>query len=80
MPHEAPLVTMVAAAVAAAWLLGVLTRKAGLSPMVGYLLAGVLIGPRTPAFVGDVKCQRKTDLRPAVRARDREEVVVRMGG
>jgi len=54
VPHETPLVTTLAAAFASAWLLGVLARKAGLSPIVGYLLAGVLIGPYTPGFVGEV--------------------------
>ena len=55
MPHDAPLVTTIAAAFAAAWLLGTLASRLGLSPIVGYLLAGVLIGPSTPGFVGDVK-------------------------
>ena len=54
MPHEIPLVTTIAAALASAWVLGVVARKAGLSPIVGYLLAGVAIGPHTPGFVGDV--------------------------
>jgi CPA2 family monovalent cation:H+ antiporter-2 len=54
MPHEIPLVTTVAAALASAWALGVLARRLGLSPIVGYLLAGVAIGPHTPGFVGDV--------------------------
>src|SRR5512139_1988027 len=54
MPHELPLVTTVAAALASAWVLGVLAQRIGLSPIVGYLLAGVLIGPHTPGFVGDV--------------------------
>jgi CPA2 family monovalent cation:H+ antiporter-2 len=55
MPHDAPLVTTIAAAFAAAWLLGTLATRLGLSPIVGYLLAGVLIGPSTPGFVGDLK-------------------------
>ncbi|HSD28120.1 MAG TPA: cation:proton antiporter [Vicinamibacteria bacterium] len=54
MPHEIPLVTTIAAALAAGWVLGVLAQRIGLSPIVGYLLAGVLIGPHTPGFVGDV--------------------------
>ena len=54
MPHEIPLVTTIAAALASAWVLGVLARRIGLSPIVGYLLAGVAIGPHTPGFVGDV--------------------------
>jgi CPA2 family monovalent cation:H+ antiporter-2 len=54
MPHDLPLVTTIAAALASAWVLGVLARRIGLSPIVGYLLAGVVIGPHTPGFVGDV--------------------------
>src|SRR5262245_53343056 len=54
MPHEAPLITTIAGAFAAAWLLGVVAQRVGLSPIVGYLLAGVVIGPYTPGFVGDV--------------------------
>jgi CPA2 family monovalent cation:H+ antiporter-2 len=55
MPHDAPLVTTIAAAFVSALLLGVLAKRVGLSPIVGYLLAGVVIGPYTPGFVGDVK-------------------------
>ncbi|HWO12683.1 MAG TPA: cation:proton antiporter, partial [Polyangiaceae bacterium] len=36
-----------------ALILGLLTQKLRLSPIVGYLLAGVLIGPFTPGFVAD---------------------------
>jgi CPA2 family monovalent cation:H+ antiporter-2 len=52
--HDLPLITTIAAAFTASWLLGLLTQRLGLSPIVGYLLAGVLIGPYTPGFVGDV--------------------------
>ncbi len=48
------LVSTIAAAFTGAWLLGLATQKLRLSPIVGYLLAGVLIGPYTPGFVGDV--------------------------
>jgi len=54
VPHDTPLITTMAAAFATAWVLGVLAQKLRLSPIVGYLLAGVLIGPHTPGFVGDV--------------------------
>ena len=37
----------------AALVLGYLTQRLGLSPIVGYLLAGVLVGPHTPGFVAD---------------------------
>ncbi len=52
--HDAPLISTIAVAFTAAWLLGLLTQRLGLSPIVGYLTAGVLIGPHTPGFVGDV--------------------------
>jgi CPA2 family monovalent cation:H+ antiporter-2 len=51
---ELPLISTIAAAFAAAWVLGLITQKLRLSPIVGYLLAGVAIGPHTPGFTGDV--------------------------
>jgi CPA2 family monovalent cation:H+ antiporter-2 len=39
---------------AAALVFGYLTQRLGLSPIVGYLLAGTLVGPHTPGFVADV--------------------------
>lgn len=38
-----------------ALVLGVLTQRLRLSPIVGYLLAGIVVGPHTPGFVGDPK-------------------------
>ena len=52
--HDLPLITTLAAGFAAAWVLGLLTQWLRLSPIVGYLLAGVAIGPYTPGFQGDV--------------------------
>src|SRR3954468_10059195 len=52
--HDLPLITLIAAAFTAAWILGLLTQWLRLSPIVGYLLAGMAIGPYTPGFVGDV--------------------------
>lgn len=49
-----PLLTTVAAGFAAAWIFGLITQKLRLSPIVGYILAGVAIGPHTPGFKGDV--------------------------
>lgn len=40
-------------ALVAALVLGTVARLCGLSPLLGYLLAGTLIGPHTPGFVGD---------------------------
>ena len=49
-----PLLTTIAAGFVGAWVLGIITQSIGLSPIVGYLLAGIVIGPHTPGFVGDV--------------------------
>lgn len=57
--HEYTLITNLAAAFTAAWVLGLVTQKLRLSPIVGYLLAGVLIGPYTPGFVGNVDLARQ---------------------
>ncbi len=51
--HELPLITLMAASFTAAWVFGLITQRFKLSPIVGYLLAGVAIGPYTPGFVGD---------------------------
>ncbi len=37
----------------AALVFGYLTHRLGLSPIVGYLLAGIVVGPHTPGFVAD---------------------------
>src|SRR5687767_11799873 len=53
MMHDLPLITTIAAAFTVAWVLGIFTQWLRLSPIVGYLLAGIVIGPHTPGFVGD---------------------------
>src|SRR5215468_1320410 len=50
---ESALVLTLTASLAAAWALGFITQKLGLSPIVGYLLAGLIVGPYTPGFVAD---------------------------
>jgi CPA2 family monovalent cation:H+ antiporter-2 len=52
--HDLSLISTIAAGFTAAWLLGLFTQWLRLSPIVGYILAGVIIGPHTPGFVGDV--------------------------
>ena len=51
--HDLSLITTLAMALTAAVILGTITNKLGLSPIVGYLFAGILIGPATPGFQGD---------------------------
>ena len=48
------LISTLAAAFGLALVLGLLAQWARLPALVGYLMAGVLIGPHTPGFVGDV--------------------------
>jgi CPA2 family monovalent cation:H+ antiporter-2 len=55
MPHELPLLINIAAALVAAFIGGLLARRLGLPTIVGYLAAGMAIGPFTPGFVGDVE-------------------------
>ena len=61
--HELPLIPTIAAGFFLAWLLGVAAHRIGLSPIVGYLCAGVLLGPHTPGFHGDIAlAQQLADL------------------
>lgn len=52
--QELSLLTNITVALIAAFMGGVLARRIGLPTIVGYLLAGIAIGPFTPGFVGDV--------------------------
>lgn len=52
--HDTPLITMIVAALALAFVLGAVAQKLKISPLVGYLLAGVMIGPGTPGYVADM--------------------------
>ncbi|TDX65271.1 Kef-type potassium/proton antiporter (CPA2 family) [Methylosinus sp. sav-2] len=54
MQHGVDLVTTLAAALGLALFMGLIAAKLRLSPLVGYLFAGILIGPATPGFVADV--------------------------
>ncbi|MBW7983779.1 YbaL family putative K(+) efflux transporter [Enterobacillus tribolii] len=53
MPHSTPLITTIVGGLVLAFLLGTLANRLRISPLVGYLLAGVLAGPFTPGFVAD---------------------------
>lgn len=53
MHHTTPLITTIVGGLVLAFLLGMLASKLRISPLVGYLLAGVLAGPFTPGFVAD---------------------------
>ncbi|HKX95438.1 MAG TPA: cation:proton antiporter, partial [Methylibium sp.] len=53
MPHDVTLITTIAAAFGLALVLGFVAARVGLPALVGYLVAGILIGPGTPGFVAD---------------------------
>lgn len=53
MHHDTDLINIVAVGLAVAFVLGALANKLRLSPLVGYLLAGIFVGPFTPGFVAD---------------------------
>ena len=51
--NHADLIFTLTGGLSAALVLGYLTHRLGLSPIVGYLLAGIAVGPSTPGFVAD---------------------------
>jgi K+:H+ antiporter len=53
MPHHTPLIATIVGGLVLAFILGALAHRMRISPLVGYLLAGVLVGPTTPGFVAD---------------------------
>jgi CPA2 family monovalent cation:H+ antiporter-2 len=55
MPHSVSLINTIAAGLGLALVFGFLAAKLRLPALVGYLLAGVIIGPFTPGFVADAE-------------------------
>ena len=53
MPHETPLITTIVAGIVLAFIFGLIAVRFRLSPLIGYLAAGVLAGPFTPGYVAD---------------------------
>lgn len=53
--HDLPLLINITVALIAAFIGGMIARRIGLPTIVGYLLAGIVIGPFTPGFVGDTE-------------------------
>lgn len=51
--HHSSLIAMLVAGIGLAFVFGALAHKLRVSPLVGYLLAGVVVGPFTPGFVAD---------------------------
>lgn len=53
MPHDTPLIATIVIGLCLAFVFGALANRLRISPLVGYLLAGVVCGPYTPGFVAD---------------------------
>lgn len=54
MSHDASLISTIAAGFGLAMVFGYIAMRLRMPPLVGYLLAGIMIGPATPGFVADV--------------------------
>jgi CPA2 family monovalent cation:H+ antiporter-2 len=54
MPHAVSLISLIAAGLGLALVLGFLATRLRIPPLVGYLVAGILIGPGTPGFTADI--------------------------
>lgn len=59
MSHETPLIAMIAVGLTVALIYGLIAIRLRVSPLVGYLLAGITIGPFTPGYVGDIALARE---------------------
>lgn len=55
MPHSTPLISTIVVGLVLAFILGAIANRFRMPPLVGYLIAGVLVGPFTPGFVGDTE-------------------------
>ncbi len=53
MNHNTPLISTVVVGLVLAFVLGAVAQRFRVSPLVGYLIAGVLMGPFTPGYVAD---------------------------
>ncbi len=53
MPHHTPLIATIVVGLTLAFIFGALAQRLRVSPIAGYLLAGVAVGPFTPGFVAD---------------------------
>jgi monovalent cation:H+ antiporter-2, CPA2 family len=59
MPQDTPLISTIVIGLVVAFALGGVAHRLRISPIVGYMLAGVVIGPFTPGFVADQKLARE---------------------
>ncbi len=53
MPHDTSLISTIVGGLVLAFIFGAIANRFRLPPLVGYLVAGMLVGPHTPGFVAD---------------------------
>jgi CPA2 family monovalent cation:H+ antiporter-2 len=53
MPHDTSLISTIVGGLVLAFIFGTIANRFRLPPLVGYLVAGMLVGPHTPGFVAD---------------------------
>ena len=51
--HDTILVGTIATGIGVAFVFGLLAARIGLPPLIGYLVAGIVVGPFTPGYVAD---------------------------
>lgn len=55
MPHDVDLIILLAVGFGLALVFGYIAARARLPPLIGYLIAGIIISPNTPGVVGDIQ-------------------------
>ena len=55
MHHSTPLISTIVAGLVLAFILGAIANRLRMPPLIGYLVAGVMVGPFTPGFVADAE-------------------------
>jgi len=53
MHHDTPLISTIVAGLVLAYIFGMVANRLRMPPLVGYLFAGIIVGPFTPGFVAD---------------------------
>ncbi len=53
MNHVTPLISTIVVGIGLAFIFGTLAARLRISPLIGYLVAGILVGPHSPGFVAD---------------------------
>ena len=59
MPHSISLITTIAACLGLALIMGFIAVRLKVPALVGYLIAGIIVGPATPGFVADIELSRQ---------------------